>query len=314
MLLTHVFLFEISTPGILRLLLFKPQGISWCLCVVPRWRRRSVSSWVHSWPVGKSGTVPFDSVILRFIIWSAVVRALVEVLDKLNQGQSTTRLTVVEATGTNGEDTDTSQPRRRVRSKCTFTVKKKYATDDLAQFSVTGPTDASNKLIEIYSRVCWKNVSVLTHCSSQILKQFQGMRHFARDQRLQLETTGWRVFLFFGNILNEEELERQRNKILRAPLVVRDREYPFREHLIPDASGNVDPQLPMLAKMSWLIDVLQLAGSYELVERLWKKIILTASWVNVNVGWSRNEVLVNSVILPERLGRLLVTFLIIHLF
>ena len=49
----------------------------------------------------------------------------------------------------------------------------------------------------------------------------------------------------------------QRDKNLRAPLVVWDREYPFREDLIPDASGNTDPQLPVLAKVSSLVDVLQ---------------------------------------------------------
>ena len=84
-----------------------------------------------------------------------------------------------------------------------------------------------------------------------------------------------------------------------APLVVRDREYPFRENLIPDASGNVDPQLPLLAKVSCLIDALQLGGSYELVEKLWERFVLTASQINVTVAWSRDEVLVSSVVPPD---------------
>ena len=113
-----------------------------------------------------------------------------------------------------------------------------------------------------------RRVSVLTHGSSEVSHHCQGVRHIARDRRLRLETPGWRVLGFDGKPLTEDELERQREKILRAPLVVRDREYPFHEDLIPDASGNTDPQLPLLAKVSSLVDVLQLGGSYELVERL----------------------------------------------
>ena len=83
------------------------------------------------------------------------------------------------------------------------------------------------------------------------------------------------------------------------PLVVRDREYPFREDMFPDASGNADPQLPMLAKVSCLVDALQLGGSYRLVERPWERLVLTASRINVTVAWSRDEVLVSSVLSPD---------------
>ena len=127
-----------------------------------------------------------------------------EVLDKLSRGLSTSRLPIVDTTDTNGEDTNTSQPRRRVRSKRTFKKKKSYATDGLARFSVTGPTDASTKLSEFYCRVCRKDVSVLTHGSSEVLRHFQGIRHFARYQRLRLETPGWRVLGFDGKPLTEQ--------------------------------------------------------------------------------------------------------------
>ena len=137
------------------------------------------------------------------------------------------------------------------------------------------------------------------HGEYEIIRHFQGHRHFSRDQRLRLETSGWRVLDFDGNPLPEHELERQRERIMLAPLVVRDREYPFREDLIPDASGNVDPQLPLLAKVSCLIDALQLGGSYQLVEKLWERFVLTASQINVTVAWSRDEVLVSSVLSPE---------------
>ena len=244
----------------------------------------------------------------------SLLSELDEVLDKLNQGPSAARAPIVEPTDTSGEDTDTSQPRRRVRSKRTFKMKKSYTTSELARVFVTGPTDASTKLSEFYCRLRRKNVSVLTQGSSEVLRHFQGIRHFARDQRLWLETPGWRVLGFDGKPLTEDELERQREKILRVSLVVRDREYPFREDLIPDASGNTDPQLPVLAKVSSVVDVLQLGGSYELVERLWVRFVLTASRVNVSVAWSRNEVLVSSLCPPEHLCRLVVPCLLIHLF
>ena len=157
-------------------------------------------------------------------------------------------------------------------------------------------------------------MSVLTHGSSEVLRLFQGIRHFARDQRLRLETPGWRVLGFDGKPLTEDELERQREKILRSPSVVRDREYPFREDLIPDAHGNTEPQLPVLAMVSSLVDVLQLGGSYQLFERLWERFVSTASRVNVSVAWSHEEVLVSSVCPPEHMCRLLVTCLLIHLF
>ena len=118
------------------------------------------------------------------------------------------------------------------------------------------------------------------------------MKHFARDQRLRLETPGWRVLDFEGNHLTESELERRRESILRGPLVIRDREYLFAEDLIEDDSGAPDAKLPVLAKVSSLVEVLRLGASYQLVHQLWSQFTLTASRVNIDVTWSRDEVLV----------------------
>ena len=140
-------------------------------------------------------------------------------LDKLNQGPSVSqqqqRATVT--TDTNGEETDTSQPRRRVLSKRTFKMKKSYATSELARFFVTGPTDASTKLSELYCRLYRKDVLVLTHGSPEVLRLFQGIRHFPRDQRLRLETPGWRVLGFDGKPSTEDKLERQRTSFCGLP-------------------------------------------------------------------------------------------------
>ena len=84
-----------------------------------------------------------------------------------------------------------------------------------------------------------------------------------------------------------------------APLVLRDLEIPFRGDLIPDASGNVEPKLPILAKISCLVDAPQLGGSYELVEKLLERFVLTASRINVTVAWSGDDVLVSSLLSPD---------------
>ena len=138
-------------------------------------------------------------------------------------------------------------------------------------------------------------MSVFTHGHHEVLRHFQGRRHFARDQRLRLETPGWRVLDFQGNPLEEDELERQRESILKGPLVVRDQEHPFAEDLIADEAGVIDPQLPVLTKVSCVVDALKMGGSYGLIEKLWAQFLLTAGPVKREVAWTRDEVLVGSV-------------------
>ena len=162
----------------------------------------------------------------------------------------------------------------------------------MGQFFVIGANDAAGKPSHFYCRVCRKDVSVLTHGPQEILRHYQGVKLFARDQRLRLETPGWRVLDFEGNPLSESELERRKEHILRGLLVVRDREYPFAEDLIVDESGAPDATLPVVAKVSSLIEILRLSGPYELVNQLWSQFTLIASRVNIDVAWSRDEVLV----------------------
>ena len=59
---------------------------------------------------------------------------------------------------TSGDETDVSEPRRRVRSKKTFKMKKVWGANELGRFFVTGPTDASGKLSHLYCRLCRKDV------------------------------------------------------------------------------------------------------------------------------------------------------------
>ena len=174
-------------------------------------------------------------------------------------------------------------------------MKKVYAATELGKFFVTGPPEAANMPSDFHCRVCRKNVSVLTHGHHEVLRHFPGSRHFARDQRLSLETPGWGVLGFHGNPLSEDEPESQREKLRRGPFVVRDREHPFAEDLITDKAGVVDPQLHVLTKVSCLVDALNMGGSYGLIEKLWAQFFLTAGPVNTEVACTGDEVLVGSV-------------------
>ena len=174
-------------------------------------------------------------------------------------------------------------------------MKKVYVATELGRFFVTGPSEAAKMPTHFCCRVCRKNVSVLTKRHHEVLRQFQGSRHFARDQRLRLETPGWRVLDFHGNPLNEDELERQREKIRKSLFEVRDREHPFAENLITDEAGVVDPQLPVLTNVSCLVDALKMGGSYELNEKLWPQFVLNAGPVNTEAAWTHDEVLVGCV-------------------
>ena len=49
--------------------------------------------------------------------------------------------------------------------------------------------------------------SVPTHGHHEVLQHFQGSRHTAREQRLSLETPGWRVLGFHENPLREDILQ-----------------------------------------------------------------------------------------------------------
>ena len=66
-----------------------------------------------------------------------------------------------------------------------------------------------------------------------------------------------------------------------------------------DNSGAVNPNLPVLAKVSFLVEVLHLNVRYELVELFWCQLTLTIETSEVDVNWSRNEVLVGFIFDPQ---------------
>ena len=144
--------------------------------------------------------------------------------------------------------------------KKTCKMKKVWGVGDVGKFFVTGLTDVATKLSHFYCRICRNEVSVLTRGHHEIFRHFQGSKHFPCDQRLSLETLGWEVLDYEGNAMSPADVERQREKIMKAPLLVRDREYPFSEDVIVDKTGSVYPNLAVMAKVSSLIGVL-LGGS-----------------------------------------------------
>ena len=206
------------------------------------------------------------------------------VLQQLGQSAARPGPHVADTSDSSADESEASHSRRRVRSKRTFKMKKAWGANEVGQFFVTGATDAAGKPSHFYCRVCRKDVSVSTHGPHEILQHYQGVKHFARDQRLRLETPGWLVIDFEGKPLSESELERRRELILRGPLVVRVREYPFAEYLVLDESEALDATLPVVAKVSSLIEVLRLGGSYELVSQLWSQFTLVASRINIDVA------------------------------
>ena len=103
---------------------------------------------------------------------------------------------------TSGDESDAGEPRRRLRSKKTFKMKQAWRTSDVGRFFVTGPTDVATKPSHFYCRICRKDVSVLTHGHHEILRHFQGSKHFPRNQRLRLETPGWEMLDYEGNVMS----------------------------------------------------------------------------------------------------------------
>ena len=89
---------------------------------------------------------------------------------------------------------------------------------------------------------------------------------------------------------------------MRIPLVNREREYLFSEDVIVTDSGGVDTNLAVMAHVSPLIKVLRLGRSLELVHQVWAQLTLYAGWVNVDVTWSRDEVLVSVILILKKVS------------
>ena len=136
------------------------------------------------------------------------------VLQHLGHGSAAFGPHVADTSDTSEDESEASHARRRVGSRRTYKMKKVWGADEVGRFFVTGATDADGKPSHFYCHICRKEVSVLTHGAPEVLRRFQGVKQFARDQRLRLETPGWRVLDFEGNPFSESELERRKEFVL----------------------------------------------------------------------------------------------------
>ena len=211
------------------------------------------------------------------------------VLQNLGQGAAPSGPHVADTKDTSTDESEVNHPQRRVRPKRTYKMKNVWGADEVGRFFVTGARVAAGKPSHFFCRICRKNVSVLTHGPHEVLRHFKGVKHFARDQRLRLETPGWRVLDLRETFSLRVSWSAKGSAFFQ---VIRDREYPFTEDLIVDDSGAPYATLPVLAKVPSLIEVLRLGGSYELVYQLWSQFTLTVSRMNIDLTCSRNEVLV----------------------
>ena len=219
-----------------------------------------------------------------------------EVLSRLEQVEQRPSRAVPrlgDTSDTRGNESDMGEPWWRMLSKRFYKMEKTWGTSDVGQFFVIGLTDVATEPSHFFCRICRKDLSVLTHGHNEILRNFRGSKHFQRDKLLRLGMPGWEVLDYEGNATSPAEMERQPNKKMRSPSVVRNRDYPFSEDVIVDETGAVDPNLGIMANVSSLIEVRRLGGRYELVYQLWAQFTLSAVRINVDVTWSRDEVLVS---------------------
>ena len=112
-------------------------------------------------------------------------------LEQLEQRPSRAVPRLGDTSETSGDEINMGEPRRQLRSKRTYKMKKVWVASDVGQFLVTGPTDITTKPSHYYFRFCRKDVSVLTHGHHVILRHFQGSNCFPCDQSLIMRGMSW---------------------------------------------------------------------------------------------------------------------------
>ena len=133
-------------------------------------------------------------------------------LEQVEQRPSRVLPRLGDTTDTSGDERNAGEPRRRLRSKKSYKMKRAWGTSDVGAILCDWPTGVATKPSHFYCRICRKDVSVLTHGHHEILRHFQGSKHFPRDQRLRLETPGWEVLDYEGNIMSPAEVERSERR------------------------------------------------------------------------------------------------------
>ena len=123
----------------------------------------------------------------------------------MQQGPSHVVLRVVDTSDTSGDQTDVCQPRRKMGFKRNYKVSNVGGVSEVGRFLVTRP-DVTVKPIRFHYCACRRDVSVFTHVRHEILRLWQGSKHFHHDQRLRLETPSWDVFVYESNRMSHAEM------------------------------------------------------------------------------------------------------------
>ena len=213
-------------------------------------------------------------------------------VEHMEQSTSRVVLRVVETTDSSDNETEGSERHRRVHSNCTYKTMKVWGVDAVRHLFVTRTTQSFLQL-----NLQKRYVSVDTWVP-RFSATLSWLETFLQGQHLRLESPGWRIIDYEGNPMTEEEVEQQRQRVLRASQVVRDREYTSAEDIIVDIFGAVDVSIPVVAELSGLVEALLLEESYELVHQLWSQFTLVFGQINVDVTSSLDEVLVNALLVP----------------
>ena len=93
----------------------------------------------------------------------------------MGQGVAPSGSQVLDTSDTSADESEASHPRRRVRSKRTYKMKKVRGADEVGWFIITGATNAAGNPSHFYCRVCLEDVSVLTNGPHELLRHFQGV-------------------------------------------------------------------------------------------------------------------------------------------
>ena len=198
------------------------------------------------------------------------------ILDTLAQGPSFSPQRPPVTSKTSGGESDNSRSRRKHLKKM-FKMQTSYREYGLGKFFVTGPTDAATESCHFCCRICRKNLSVLNHGHPEVLRIFKGARHFLRDQRLRLQTLGWRILDYQIKSLTEDELDQEKHKIRKCLSIILDHEHPFKASLIVDDGGVTKPNLLLLTKFT-MRDALNGCSWSKKIKRHF--LILCFSWSN----------------------------------
>ena len=176
-------IFQINSLSKIQLLLsFTRRVIRWSLFVARCAPKSNHCFLTPLCRVSISYRFVFSFCFLLSSICLFLLTELNEVLDRLTLVQSqpvgSGRVETTDTSGdeTGGEAGNVSGPPRR--SKKTFKLKRSHAQGEVGSFFVTGSTDAAAKPSHFYCRVCRKDISISAKGSYEILRHYQGSRHY----------------------------------------------------------------------------------------------------------------------------------------